>query len=147
MRARTFFLVCAGILCLALAYHLGARSAGAQATGTAEAVSFSYGSAWAALDRYLYRIGTDNQVYRYSEPVPGTSPIIAVGGDGVVLADGSVYTWFGNPDDWWRYRGTFPFGATSTAPSTWGRVKTRWGDRAAPRAGRLQTHRERRALN
>jgi hypothetical protein len=30
-RARAFFLVCAGIFLLALAYHLGARSAGAQA--------------------------------------------------------------------------------------------------------------------
>jgi hypothetical protein len=31
-KARAFF-VCAGLLCLALAYHLGARSAGAQAPG------------------------------------------------------------------------------------------------------------------
>ena len=30
-KARSFFFVCAGILCLALAYHLGARSATAQA--------------------------------------------------------------------------------------------------------------------
>jgi tRNA 2-thiouridine synthesizing protein D len=30
-KARTFFFVCAGLLCLALAYHLGARSAVAQA--------------------------------------------------------------------------------------------------------------------
>ena len=30
-KARAFFFVCAGILCLALAYHLGARSATAQA--------------------------------------------------------------------------------------------------------------------
>ena len=33
-KARAFFFVCAGILCLVLAYHLGARSAGAQAGGT-----------------------------------------------------------------------------------------------------------------
>jgi len=31
--AKRFFYVCAGILCLALAYHLGARSATAQAPG------------------------------------------------------------------------------------------------------------------
>jgi hypothetical protein len=30
-KARAFFFVCAGIFLLALAYHLGARSAGAQA--------------------------------------------------------------------------------------------------------------------
>jgi hypothetical protein len=33
-KARAFFFVCAGILCLMVAYHLGARSAGAQAAGT-----------------------------------------------------------------------------------------------------------------
>ena len=33
MFAKRFFYVCAGLLCLALAYHLGAKSAGAQAPG------------------------------------------------------------------------------------------------------------------
>ena len=32
-KARTFFYVCAGLLCLAVAYHLGATSATAQAPG------------------------------------------------------------------------------------------------------------------
>jgi hypothetical protein len=32
-RAKVFFLVCAGVFLLALAYHLGASSAGAQVTG------------------------------------------------------------------------------------------------------------------
>jgi hypothetical protein len=32
MLAKRFFFVCAGILCLALAYHFGATSAGAQGT-------------------------------------------------------------------------------------------------------------------
>jgi hypothetical protein len=32
-KARTFFYVCAGVFLLALSYHLGARSAGAQAPG------------------------------------------------------------------------------------------------------------------
>ena len=32
-RARTFFYVCAGLLCLALAYHFGAVNATAQAPG------------------------------------------------------------------------------------------------------------------
>lgn len=31
MVAKRFFFVCAGLLCLAVAYHLGARNAGAQA--------------------------------------------------------------------------------------------------------------------
>lgn len=33
MLAKRFFYVCAGFLCLALSYHLGARNAGAQAPG------------------------------------------------------------------------------------------------------------------
>lgn len=33
MFAKRFFFVCAGLLCLAIAYHLGARSAGAQTPG------------------------------------------------------------------------------------------------------------------
>ena len=32
-KARAFFFVCAGLLCLAVAYHLGANSARAQAPG------------------------------------------------------------------------------------------------------------------
>jgi len=34
-RARAFFFVCAGVFLLALSYHLGATSAGAQAPGNA----------------------------------------------------------------------------------------------------------------
>jgi hypothetical protein len=38
--ARKFFYVCAGLLCLALAYHLGARSATAQAPGNSIVAAF-----------------------------------------------------------------------------------------------------------
>jgi hypothetical protein len=38
-RARAFFFVCAGIFLLALAYHLGAQSAGAQVTRSIAGVS------------------------------------------------------------------------------------------------------------
>jgi hypothetical protein len=34
MIAKRFFYVCAGLLCLAVVYHLGARNAGAQSGGT-----------------------------------------------------------------------------------------------------------------
>ena len=33
MVAKRFFYVCAGLLCLTVAYHLGARNAGAQLPG------------------------------------------------------------------------------------------------------------------
>ena len=37
-RARSFFYVCLGVLCLAITYHLGARSAAAQAGSGANAL-------------------------------------------------------------------------------------------------------------
>ena len=40
MFAMRFFYVCAGLLCLALAYHFGARSATAQAPGNPVVTSF-----------------------------------------------------------------------------------------------------------
>ena len=39
-RARSFFFVCLGILALALAYHLGARSAGAQVGNTVTGIAW-----------------------------------------------------------------------------------------------------------
>jgi hypothetical protein len=43
-KARAFFFVCAGISLLALSYHLGARSAGAQSGGSIEAANFTTGA-------------------------------------------------------------------------------------------------------
>jgi hypothetical protein len=43
--ARKFFFVCAGLLCLAIAYHPGATSATAQAPGNPVATGFFNGSA------------------------------------------------------------------------------------------------------
>lgn len=41
---RRFFYACAGLLCLALAYHFGARNAGAQATGQSGEVAVNTGT-------------------------------------------------------------------------------------------------------
>ena len=41
--ARKFFYVCAGLLCLAIAFQLGVRSAGAQAGATVSGVTFGSG--------------------------------------------------------------------------------------------------------
>ena len=47
-RAKAFLLVCAGVFLLALAYHLGATSAGAQAPGNAVVALTGVGSSqWA----------------------------------------------------------------------------------------------------
>jgi len=47
--AKKFFYVCAGLLMLALAYHLGASTATAQAPSNSVVASFSYGYGAAAI--------------------------------------------------------------------------------------------------
>ena len=54
MFAKRFFYVCAGLLCLALAYHLGARNAGAQAgTSSPEQGAQSLETRVSSLERRL----------------------------------------------------------------------------------------------
>ena len=43
-RVKAFFYVCAGLFLLALAYHLGARSAGAQANSPVSGIAFPNGT-------------------------------------------------------------------------------------------------------
>ena len=62
MIAKRFFYVCAGILCLALAYHLGASSATAQ---SAAGQSNSRVITGFAVDHdYFYVITPDGDIYR-----------------------------------------------------------------------------------
>jgi len=95
-KARAFFFVCAGLLCLALAYHFGARSATAQAPGNPVVATFggnkavvtANGDVYEVLDTYVgpwHRSGnvfgsatpstaqpTWGQVKaRYATPAPG----------------------------------------------------------------------------
>ncbi len=70
-RARAFFFVCAGLLCLAVAYHLGATSAGAQAPGNPLVAAHVYATngiaqwAWAANgDEYSTADGGATWAYR-----------------------------------------------------------------------------------
>ena len=55
--ARKFFYVCAGLLCLAISYHLGAKSAGAQVGGSIVSMASNTSNQWMAVtsagDTYL----------------------------------------------------------------------------------------------
>jgi hypothetical protein len=51
-KARAFFFVCAGLLCLALAYHLGATNVRAQAPGNPVVAAFNAGVVTANGDVY-----------------------------------------------------------------------------------------------
>ena len=102
-KARAFFFVCAGIFLLALAYHLGARSAGAQSAGTVEgaditpALQGAYGETVTfCVNRVLYQSEFASYGW-FPVPaaavmsVPGTSPIVATSRNVVFLANGDVY--------------------------------------------------------
>jgi hypothetical protein len=105
-KARAFFFVCAGIFLLALAYHLGARSAGAQVgSGLIEGASitqppYGYLAVTFCVNRVLYMSEQTPAGYWYpvpakpvpGVPVPGTAAIIATAQNAVLLANGDVYS-------------------------------------------------------
>ena len=112
MFARRFFYVCAGLLCLALAYHLGATTATAGRPSTRlQCVAVSSGGSYAVKDRYLYKVHFPNPIYQFTAPVPGLSEPIAcganeVGNPSVILDNGEVWSWDGGGG--WMLSGTFP---------------------------------------
>ena len=77
-RARTFFYVAAGVFLLALAYHLGARNAGAQDPGypIAAAVSNGSGQLWVfASNGDVYHSNNEGVTWTYRANVHmGTGP-------------------------------------------------------------------------
>jgi hypothetical protein len=106
-KARAFFFVCAGLLCLALSYHFGARSAGAQSAGSMEGANFAppvqgvtpYWIVSFVVNRVLYTSYLNPLTNQWQIPalpaftVPGTAPVAATNGEAgyVLLANGDVY--------------------------------------------------------
>ena len=135
-RARTFFYVCAGLFLLALSYHLGARSATAQAGGSiqvAELADYYRGSFAAVVDRTIYRLAGGAGGPSPSVPIPGTSPVIAVNGPDpeAMLANGDCYVWSQNE---WVPVGNVLGGPTPALRESFGSMKSRYrGERGAAR--------------
>ena len=132
MVAKRFFYVSAGLLSLALAYHVGARSATAQ-LGLVEAgkidVSISgTGIYTCAVGRTFY---TDYAGTAISVPVPGSARIVATGlgsrGYTAMLENGDLY-WFNQEPSVvaWQYLGNMLGSATPVTRETWGGVKARY---------------------
>jgi hypothetical protein len=138
MVAKRFFYVCAGILCLALAYHLGARRAGAQGPVSVTTAygwrgsSNSPGNYAAVVERTVYLLDNGGH-YQIGPPVPGTAPIVAVGGDQgntvnnvtVVLGNGDAYA-CGLSEATWHFEGNIIGVTVPAAQQTWGGVKARY---------------------
>jgi hypothetical protein len=140
--ARTFFYVCGSLFLLALAYHLGVRSATAQSSPTMEGASFtpaqpgSYLTASFAVNRVLYASAFTGSYWSPMPaqpgtvgPVPGTSPIVATAAFGgasgalVLLANGDVYR-AGNGS--WEYGGNLVGMPVSSQRSSLGQLKARY---------------------
>jgi len=130
-KARSFFSICAGIFLLALAYHLGARSATAQASSSVEAVNLeTYGSIsyyTCVVGRTFYFTPSLPAIYTVALPVPGTSPIVATSIDQVyltaILASGDVYQWDGSA---WVLRVNLIGSPTPATQETWGELKAKY---------------------
>ena len=108
--AKRFFYVCGGILMLTFAYHLGASSARAQASGTVDAaIMFTYpvvNSSAAVVGRTFYY-----QSYVTGPPLPGTGKAVAIGQDNppvgtsftVMLENGEMYHLASDHSAWTDY--------------------------------------------
>jgi hypothetical protein len=78
-RARSFFFVCLGILCIVLAYHLGATTATAQAPGNPVVAFATDNVSWQAItangDIYIAQGG--DAAYHFWGNVFGGGPVPA----------------------------------------------------------------------
>ena len=144
MVAKRFFYVCAGLLCLALVYHLGAMNASAQAGGPFVVGSFDPDSDPLVIDSagQMWMMGRANNPGVRVGPVPlpksgtvleATCSVVAGSFDGYVLyADGDAYM-FNRTQ--WIFLGNVVGGPTPSTRETWGTVKSRYrqGAAATPR--------------
>src|SRR4051812_42465166 len=109
------------LLMIAIAYRVMVGNASAQAGSTIDAatVSFGYG---AVVGRVLHYGDSSGQFYTYPYAIPGTSPVVAIGGqynppNAAMLANGDIYE--RDPSGPWRFIGNILGGATSTRVETW----------------------------
>ena len=130
---KKFFFVCAGLLCLAVAYHLGARSAHGQVSTTIDGAHIwspygPVGSAWitGVVGRVFYSNGA-----AIAAPVPGTARAIATTGIGssewpyaVLLENGDFY--YGTGTSWSFYGNVLGGAPTAGRPTTWGGLKAHY---------------------
>ena len=73
-RARGFFYVSAGMFLLALSYHLGARSAGAQSPSL-DVANITNGVVTGASGRTFFAMAGAGPALTLPEPIPGAAPV------------------------------------------------------------------------
>jgi hypothetical protein len=128
--ASKFFYVCAGLFLLALSYHLGATTATAQGQTIGAAGFDPYERPIVAIGHGLYEMFDHNEILTL-DPVPGTSPIIGISENNIVLENGDVYgKEYGLTG--WQYRGNFFGIPVPTLKQSWGQLKARYAPSHAP---------------
>lgn len=104
MFAKRFFYSCAGLLCLALAYHLGASNATAKQPSNLEGPAMEWFAgpgpgtliASGVVGRQFYQFAPyEGYPPPITAPIPGTDPIVATNPlqRSVMLANGDLYAW------------------------------------------------------
>jgi hypothetical protein len=138
MIARRFLYVGAGLACLALVYHVGAQSARAQSSGieAADVTVTPYSTLYTCVvGRTFHYTNAPPAEYTVAADVPGASPIVETGSDGIyltaILADGDIYQWDGSA---WLLRGSLLGGPTAARSQSWGAMRVRY--RAAAQQNR-----------
>jgi len=130
--AKRFFYVCAGLLCIALAYHAGARTATAQVGGGIDGAAFGTWNTCAVGRTFYYQIGG----LFVPEPIPGTDRVIATGGSPakVMLENGDVYVYPGTPAGGgpWEYAGNMIGAPIPVEQSSFGSLKARYRGEREP---------------
>jgi hypothetical protein len=130
--AKRFFYVCGGLLMLTIAWHLGATSVQGQAVSQPGPANIERnGPIECVVGRSLW-VSSDGE-QPCSAPIPGSSPIIAVGGAvaaggfRALLENGDFYfTQSGLDCGPWIYGGNIFGASTSAQSSTWGQLKARY---------------------
>ena len=130
MFAKRFFHVCAGLLCLAVAFHLGAVSGHAQTGVTVEGASIqavqdnTFPRGTGCVDRVFYWISEGGATHQLSVAVPGTEHIVASDPYGTVMLENGDWLQFDGTA--WVLIGNLTGGATATHRKTWGDLKARY---------------------
>ena len=130
--ARKFFYVCAGMLMLALSYHLGASTSSAQGGAVIEGGSIqtvqdnTFPRATACVNRIWRWMGESGGApIEYPFPVPGTSRIVATDPNGLVLLENG--DWYKGSSGGWTLIGNLAGGGpTQALRESWGQVKSRY---------------------
>jgi len=139
MTARKFFYVCAGMLMLALSYHLGASTAGAQGPGLGLVCRLDGTDMYSTEsfctpggDIYQYWGGHWTKTSNVFGGAPGGRQVVSYDSGVALASNGEVFVSSLLGYNAWTSRG-FPIGGPTPAlQETWGSLKSRYAPKSAP---------------